>query len=306
MANTPCNKFAFKPGQRFGRLTIIGPAPGDTKMNNRTRWVCRCDCGRECTRGAQALENGTSTQCARWDHSRIGKRYGKLTVIDYDHSDRHKKPYYRCLCDCGRECVKISDTLDKGISTQCGKWDHSMIGKRYGMLTVIDYDHSDSEGQAYYLCRCDCGTDKVIAKTSLNCRARSCGCNKVTPEHYYQSFGRFQVEGTCLQLLTTKLGTRNTSGVKGVYYDKRKDKWVAGIRLKGKNYYLGSYDEIADAAEARREAEQALFDPILEKYGMEPTSEQEYQDNLAAVIAKHQEAEKKRRAERKMGIKGDE
>ena len=34
-------------GQRFGRLLVIEKIVDLTKKNNRTFWVCRCDCGRE-------------------------------------------------------------------------------------------------------------------------------------------------------------------------------------------------------------------------------------------------------------------
>ena len=51
----------------------------------------------------------------------------------------------------------------------------------------------------------------------------------------------------------------NTSGVKGVYYSKKRDKWIAQIMFQQKCYYLGGYDRIEDAAEARAEAEEKIF-----------------------------------------------
>jgi len=52
-------------------------------------------------------------------------------------------------------------------------------GNRYGMLTVLRrYDTSDpSSVGAYWLCRCDCGTEVAVQGTKLrNGNTRSCGC----------------------------------------------------------------------------------------------------------------------------------
>lgn len=51
----------------------------------------------------------------------------------------------------------------------------------------------------------------------------------------------------------------NTSGICGVYWDKRRQKWRAQIQVQGKQTYIGSYTNIQDAIDARRAAE--------EKYG---------------------------------------
>lgn len=47
----------------------------------------------------------------------------------------------------------------------------------------------------------------------------------------------------------------NTSGVTGVTWVKRIDKWMAQIRLNGKNIFLGNYDDINSAIEARKNGE---------------------------------------------------
>ena len=61
-----------------------------------------------------------------------------------------------------------------------------------------------------------------------------------------------------------KLPADNTSGVKGVYYQK--GKWIAKIVFQQKQYHLGKYDTIEEAAEARRQAESVLFDGVAAHY----------------------------------------
>lgn len=46
---------------------------------------------------------------------------------------------------------------------------------------------------------------------------------------------------------------RNTSGYKGVYWDKRRSKWMAQIGVQGRYKYLGRYDTAEEAHEAYRE-----------------------------------------------------
>ena len=51
-----------------------------------------------------------------------------------------------------------------------------LTGQRFGRLTVIRYDHSEHDG-AHWLCKCDCGKEKVAAGYSLRSgKTRSCGC----------------------------------------------------------------------------------------------------------------------------------
>ncbi len=74
-------------------------------------------------------------------------------------------------------------------------------------------------------------------------------------------------DGTCLELLRPGLMYRtNTSGVKGVYYSKTRGKWIAQIMFRNKCFYLGGFDTIEDAAQARREAEKQVFGDFLHWY----------------------------------------
>lgn len=50
------------------------------------------------------------------------------------------------------------------------------IGDRFERLEIIAFDHQDSRYQFYYLCRCDCGTEKVIRYSHLKSgKIVSCG-----------------------------------------------------------------------------------------------------------------------------------
>lgn len=58
------------------------------------------------------------------------------------------------------------------------------------------------------------------------------------------------------------MSKRNTSGCVGVHWSKSSSRWVAAIKIKGRNVSLGSFDNIEDAKFARAEADK--------KYGFHP------------------------------------
>ena len=56
--------------------------------------------------------------------------------------------------------------------------DHKLKpGQRFGRLTIIRYDHSDFRWRKHYLCKCDCGKEKVIqGSLVMSGNTKSCGC----------------------------------------------------------------------------------------------------------------------------------
>ena len=53
----------------------------------------------------------------------------------------------------------------------------SIIGKRFGKLTVISLDHIDKKRRTHWKCKCDCGNEKVILRGGLTSGDNvSCGC----------------------------------------------------------------------------------------------------------------------------------
>lgn len=58
------------------------------------------------------------------------------------------------------------------------------------------------------------------------------------------------------------LQKNNTSGFKGVNYDRRRDKWIAWLGIAGQSLYLGGYDTKEEAYRvvcAKREKEHKHF-----------------------------------------------
>jgi len=52
-----------------------------------------------------------------------------------------------------------------------------LSGKKFGRFTVMDRVGSDKWGRATWMCRCNCGTQKVVASHNLKSgMIASCGC----------------------------------------------------------------------------------------------------------------------------------
>lgn len=109
--------------KRFGMLTVIAPAES---KNNRTRWMCRCDCGKEIVTLATSLKQGltTSCGCSRVGKRRTnikGKRFGRLTVLEYvGYSKTGNSTLWKCKCDCGNTIVASYMNLQTHHTTSCG------------------------------------------------------------------------------------------------------------------------------------------------------------------------------------------
>lgn len=49
----------------------------------------------------------------------IGKKYGRLTVVEFDRLQNHKT-YWKCVCDCGLSVVANGNNLRSGNTSSCG------------------------------------------------------------------------------------------------------------------------------------------------------------------------------------------
>ena len=312
---------------KFGSLKVIAFdhfEKIDTKNKGtyyRYFYKCKCDCGNEVIVERSILTTGQKKSCGclskemqkklldkkrQENFEELSKRkYGRLTVIGFDHIERknsknNKDLYYRywkCKCDCGNEISVIEGNLKRGTTRSCGCLEKDLIkkrveerfvdisGKKYGKLTAISMIRKkDSRGTnaEYWKCRCDCGNETIVLKNSLvKNKVKSCGCEKSRAGKEFAIMGRkilrknFLKEGTDLTKLSNVPTKSNKSGVRGVSILSKKNKFKASIYFKGKCIELGVYDTLQKAAIARGKAEEKYFKPILEKYNYTPKNVQE-------------------------------
>lgn len=140
----------------------------------------------------------------------------------------------------------------------------------FNNIKFLEKTNKKSGTSYIYKCRCHCGKIFYSApNVIINKNVKSCGCLRDTTNNIKKardSIKKYYKENTSLLTLNSKLLSSNTSGYKGVSWDRSRKKWVAQITFKGKKYRLGRYNNIEDAIKARIEAEEKYFKPILDKY----------------------------------------
>jgi hypothetical protein len=119
-------------GRKYNHLTIIGSVPREIKDGKKGRFKveCLCDCGNKHIATFKAIRNGTIKSCGceivknierkeRYNKKYIGKKYGKLTIIDITFSSK-SIPIAHCKCDCGKDHdANLYDVLFGSIKS-CG------------------------------------------------------------------------------------------------------------------------------------------------------------------------------------------
>lgn len=174
-------------GKTFGKLLVI-ERYGSNKRN-QVQWVCKCECGNKTICTTNSLNSGKVSSCGCFQklqtskarlNNLTGKVFGKLKVVKRDDNYKSKRRVkWLCKCECGKQVSVTSDSLTGGHTKSCGCLRgnplHRLIditGKRYGKLVVLEYS-----GKSTWLCRCDCGNIKIVAKSSLKQGlTKSCGC----------------------------------------------------------------------------------------------------------------------------------
>ena len=274
-------------GRRFGNLTAVQPTPG--RKNGYIVWQCTCDCGRTVEIDSRSLKKGWAKACgdpacefsakgkrirARYEDL-TGERFGKLLVQGMvPERSATGQVLWECLCDCGNTVIAPTSQLKAGYRKSCGclrrpprkEW----IGRKFGLLTVTAYDGKRG-GKHFWKCTCDCGNETSVCQSNLmNRHTTSCGCqNKLFD-------ARTMIDGTCVEILRSAverntIPSNNSSGVRGVYKNKRTDRWCAQITFKGKTKYLGSFATLREAEAARKRGEE-IFEEFLASYDAESGS----------------------------------
>lgn len=121
-------------GQRFGSLVVEKQLPS---KNWRTRWLCKCDCGKYCEKKGSDLKNESAVSCGcEWKkklsiigkknfHDLTGQKKGLLTVVKrIEDKIYNNKSYvnYLCRCECGKDIEVTASALSAGqISCGCLK-----------------------------------------------------------------------------------------------------------------------------------------------------------------------------------------
>lgn len=194
----------------------------------------------------------------------IGKRYGSLVVLEKTDKRYHSTTIYKCRCDCGNIVELTINKLHSGHTKSCGclkRRTVDLTGQKFGRLTVIGFAYTKNK-KNYWECKCDCGNICFVPTTHLTTGVTvSCGCKNEENRASLPNLDRGLVDGTMLCGIKKdrKLNKNNTSGVRGVHYDKDRGLWVAQIMFQRKAHILGRFKTKKEAIEARKAGEEKYF-----------------------------------------------
>lgn len=212
----------------------------------------------------------------------VGKQIGNLNVMSvdgyYDKSGSgYKKYWYKCRCDCGKTCLVRRDHLvDRRVKT-CGKCfrivpegdhyryicqngnsfifdkvDYPLLSNRYCFVT------STSNGYGYAMSRDSDGSQKQILRLLLNL-SNDKYVDHINGDHLDNRRRNLRIASASENNYNARIRCDNSSGFKGVSFNKRKDKYRSYINFERKPIHIGYFDNPEDAARAYDTAARFLF-----------------------------------------------
>lgn len=176
----------LEKGYKVNFLTIIDNTK--IKDNNKTYYLCKCDCGNKKNILAQSLRTKRIRDCGCGQFmltKYIGEKIGKLSVVRCFRERRNGKIniIVNCKCDCNSNIIKTMpySEFKKGKITSCGclnKFDFNKKykGKIYNGIEIIEVA---SEKNHIAKCKCHCGNYFNCKLYDLTSNKKYIiGCNK--------------------------------------------------------------------------------------------------------------------------------
>ena len=220
------------------------------------------------------------------------KRFGRLVAIkrveDYIHKNGYRASQWLCKCDCGNDVIVRTKALTKknNPTKSCGCLQKESV-KKYNTYDLSgDYGIGYTQkGEEFYFDLEDYDkikdycwfiTDKgYVRSTDLNNNFKPVQFHRIVMgnpdgnydiDHKHGKSSRNDNRKLNLRIVTrsqngmnSKRAKNNTSGVTGVNWDKRRNKWNARIGVNYVRIHLGNFDNFDDAVKARKEAEEKYF-----------------------------------------------
>lgn len=226
---------------------------------------------------------------------------GNIHVLTADGKGMYHAKCMLCGHQFSGTATKLLNYAERGYCGQCGK-QRRVAQREAEAKTYIGRAFSDVDVIGYAGLRNRCSTSTYQVPV-MECKCRSCGnvfeipfeklmakhgrgCPSCGRKRHEDSIRDSFVEGTSiLGIYERKTNKNNRVGVKGVCL--KNGKYRAYISFQGKQYHLGFFDNLEEAANARAEAEKRIYGGFLEWY------EEKYPESWAKVKNMKAKNEKK-------------
>ena len=206
-----------------------------------------------------------------------GYVFEKLLVIkESSKTDKSRQKFWWCRCDCGNEKEIGGRSLRRGDVVSCGcygKEQRKKSNTKHGKWKTSEYKTWDSMIQR-------CTNSNRVAYKNYGARGITVCDEWFDFEKFFADMGEKPSVWHSIERINNELGyfkknckwatsneqsqnTRiyktNTSGIRGVTWNKKRKKWVAFITHNNQSKHLGYFENKESAAQARKNAEKILW-----------------------------------------------
>ena len=236
MIRGDCNLVKVKEdltGKKFGKLTVIKQVEDYITPQgiHIAQWLCNCECGNTAiVRGVSLTRKNNSTKsCGCIQKEVVINRMKKYN--DYNLSGEYGIGYTFK----GEEFYFDLEDYDK-IKDYC--W---FINDKGYVVTHDTNGAKGTKGMQRFIYPDSEYVDHIKHKNNDNRKSQLRPC---TNQQNNMNKG---------------LQSNNTSGVTGVVWNKKRNKWSAQIHLNRKHIHLGDFIQFKDAVKARKKGEEKYF-----------------------------------------------
>lgn len=238
-------KFKDLTGKKFDRLTVVKRGEDHIKPNGSkvVQWWCKCDCGNE-----------------------------ELVLVSSSNLiSKHTKS---CGCLRREKSIKNGKKLKGKSNLKNKKYNIYDLSGEYGIGYTTKGEEFYFDLEDYDLIKDYCWwkNDNGYLISSLNDNKKIRMSRLIMKEDDIRILIDHQDHNTMNNrksnlrratssenAMNSELSSSNTSGVTGVYFDKKRNRWVASIMINYKSIHLGGFIEFEDAVRARKKAEDEYF-----------------------------------------------
>ena len=229
-------------GQKYGRLLVISRADDYiTKQGqHEVQWNCLCDCGNTVVVRGYALKRGTSQSCGCLAKELKSQRAKQYNTYDLSRS------YGIGYTSNGEEFWFDKEDYDL-IKDYC--WHYGTGG--YLLANTSDKNKSQIQFHRLVMGVIDQSWLEVIVDHKVH--------GKMDEHKYDNRKENLRIVNRTQNNQNAHIRKDNTSGVKGVNWNNRMERWQATINVNGERIRLGNFIDKNEAIQARKNAEDKYF-----------------------------------------------
>lgn len=191
------------------------------------------------------------------EHSLSGQKFNRLSALGDDGTRKFGDIYLLCECECGTLVHAPGWRLKSGRVKSCGCLNQELKRSRFKDLTGDEDDNfkvirrigsKNSKALWEVVCK-HCGNLAELTGNDMQHQS-SCGCGRTGATKEFMDSIRNPDSRK-----STRPTIKSRTGVRGVYFNKRKSTYTAVINVNRKQVYLGSSKDFEKAVALRKDAE---------------------------------------------------